>query len=234
MKVEKVVVRTMKRSKKRQAAVTACLLDSGVPKCLIKMYMGYDARDKDTVSKVKTKLREKGLYFDKIPDINDGHICSSFGYYKILKKISKSNKTTMVMNDDQRLTIPFCEFQELLSQLPCDAKVFQPRWYVHEEDVKCFPGKFPRTPCFVKTIDDDLYKGYSPFLEGFMTLSDDVLVFTPKGASWACKRIDQYSRSYRAHWCICLGKSEGLYTSKNDLTAEIGGQGYWESAHGGH
>ena len=233
MKVEKVVVRTIKPSKDRQAAVKACLLDSGVPKHLIEMYMGYEARD-SVPPIVTAKLREKGLYFDKISNVEPSHVCSSLGYYEAVTKISLSHKTTMLMNDDQRLTIPFCQFQELLSKLPCDAKVFQPRWYVHQYDEKDFPDKFPRQPCFVKTINDELYEGYSPFLKGFMTLSDDVLVFTPEGASWACEQIIQHSRRYRTGRCICIGESEGLYTSKNDLTTEIGGQGYWKSAHGGH
>ena len=42
MKVEKVVVRSIESSKDRQAAVKACLLDSGVPEYLIEMYMGYE------------------------------------------------------------------------------------------------------------------------------------------------------------------------------------------------
>ena len=232
MKVEKVVVRTIKRSNDRQAAVKACLLDSGVPEHLIEMYMGYDARD--GVLAVIAKLREKGLYFDKIPNVKDSHVCSSLGYYEVVKMISLSNKTTMLMNDDKRLTIPFCQFQELLSKLPRDAKVFQLQWYVHLDDEKDFPYTFPRKPCFVKMINGDLYEGYSPFLKGFMTLSDDVLVLTPEGASWACEQIMGHSRRYRAGRCICIGESEGLYTSKNDLTTEIGGQGYWKSAHGDH
>ena len=91
--------------------------------------MGYDACD--GIASVIPKLREHGLYFDKIPNIGDGHVCSSLGYYEIVRMISLSNKTTMVMNDDQRLLIPFYELQELLSTLPCGAKVFQTRWYLH-------------------------------------------------------------------------------------------------------
>ena len=45
MQVEKVIVKTIKRSRDRQLAVKACLLDSEVPKCMIEMYMGVDAKE---------------------------------------------------------------------------------------------------------------------------------------------------------------------------------------------
>ena len=234
MTVEKVIVKTIKRSCDRQLAVKACLLDSGVPKCLIEMFVGVDANTASREDVIAT-LEKEGLRFHENPQkITWTHVCSSLGFYQALTQISLSNETTMLMNDDKKLTIPFCELQELLSKLPYDAKVFQPQWYIHREDERDFPGKFPRKARFVKRDNDDLYEGYSPFLQGFMTLSDDVLILTPEGASWACEQILANSKRYKAGHCICNGESEGLYTSKNDLTAEIGGQGYWTSGHGGH
>ena len=225
MKVEKVIVRTIKRSKKRQAAVKACLLDSGVPKCLIEMYMGFDAQE-HSEEDVGGRLKQNGLYFhQQAPPLQFSKVCSSLSFYKALEEIRWSNKTTMLMNDDKRLKMPFCEFQELLSELPYDAKVFQPQWYLHPEDEKDFPHFCVEKVCFLKA--------YSPFVKGLLP-SDDVLVFTPEGADWALEQIRNNSRTHRAGHAITRGKSKGLYTSKNDLTAEIGGQGYWKSAHGGH
>ena len=224
MKVEKVMIRTIKSNGDRQLAVKACLLDAGVPECLIKMYMGYETCN-GVPPTVTAKLRVKELYFDMIPNIGPSKVCSSLGFYEAVKEISLSDKTTMLMNDDKRLTIPFCQFQELLSQLPYDAKVFQPQWYLHPEDERCFPHFCIEKVCFLKA--------YSPFIKGLLP-SDDVLVFTPEGADWALEQIRNNSRTHRAGHAITKGKCKGLYTSKNDLTAEIGGQGYWKSGHGGH
>lgn len=223
MKVEKVMVRTIENNGDRWLAVKACLLDSGVPECLIERYMGFDAKTHPKED-VKARLEQEGLCFHQHdPPLKFSYVCSSLGYYEVLKKISLSNKTTMLMNDDKRLTISFCTFQELLSKLPYDAKVFQPQWYLHPEDMQDFP-----------CIKVQFLEPYSPFARGFLTYSDDVLIFTPEGASWACDQIRSNSRYYRAAHCICRGESEGLYTSINQLTAEIGGQGYWQSGHGGH
>lgn len=225
MKVEKVIVRTIKRSKKRQAAVKACLIDSGIPEHLIEIYMGVDAQGQSEED-VEAILEQNGLYFhQQDPTLKFSYVCSSLSFYKALKEIRWSNKTTMLMNDDKRLKIPFCEFQELLSELPYDAKVFQPQWYLHPEDEKDFPHFCVEKVCFLKA--------YSPFIKGLLP-SDDVLVFTPEGADWALDQIRNNSRKHRAGHAITISKSKGLYTSKNDLTAEIGGQGYWKSAHGGH
>ena len=224
MKVEKVMVRSIKSNKDRQLAVKACLLDSGIPKCLIDIYEGTDANT-DSKRDVIARLEEEGLRFHQNPDLKFSYMCSSLSFYDALKKISLSNKTTMLMNDDKRLTIPFCEFQELLSELPYDAKVFQPQWYLHPEDEKYFPHFCVEKVCFLKA--------YSPFIKGLLP-SDDVLVFTPEGADWALKQIRNNSRTHRAGHAITKSKDKGLYTSKNDLTAEIGGQGYWKSGHGGH
>ena len=129
----------------------------------------------------------------------------------------------MLMNDDKRLTVPFCQFQELLSELPYDAKVFQPQWYLHPDEM-----------CDFDYIEVRFVKAYSPFADGFLAYGDDVLVFTPEGAAWACEQIRAESACYKAGHGILRGRSKGLYTSLNQLTAEIGGQGYWDSAHGGH
>lgn len=236
MKVEKVMVRTIKSFKHRQLAVKACLLDSGVPKCIIDWHEGYDSvadPEERRKPQVIAKIRDKELSFHVFEERKEGeelsysHLCSSLSFYEALEKIRWSNKTTMLMNDDKRLTIPFCQFQELLSKLPCDAKVFQPQWYLHRDVIDRLPP-----PQF------DFVEAYSPFAKGFVTNTDDVLVFTPKGAKWALGEIKKYSGKFKAGDCICRekygSKYEGLYTSKNDLTAEIGGQGYWQSAHGGH
>lgn len=130
----------------------------------------------------------------------------------------------MLMNDDRRLTIPFCKLQELLSELPYDAKVFQPQWYLHREEFACY-----------SPIKVDFLEPYSPFAKGFLTPSNDVLVFTPAGASWACEKILAYSHRKRAGYCFCDGEiHDGVYTSIVQLAEEIGGQGYWKSGHGGH
>ena len=223
MKVEKVMIRTIASNENRQWAVKACLLDSGVPKCLIEEYMGFDA---NTTSKrdVIAKLERERLCFHKNPDIKFSHLCSSLSFYKALKKIKSSNKTTMLMNDDRRLIIPFCELQELLSKLPDDAKIFQPQWYLHCEEFACY-----------SPIKVNFLKPYSPFAKGFLTPSNDVLVFTPEGASWACEKILAYSHKKRAGYCFCDGEvHDGVYTSIAQLAREIGGQGYWISGHGGH
>ena len=221
MKVEKVIVKTIESNRDRQLAVKACLLDSGVPKCLIEMCEGVEAR---TASKedVKATLEKEGLGFHE-KKIGWIHVCSSLGFYQALTQISLSNKTTMLMNDDKRLTIPFCELQELLSELPYDAKVFQPQWYLHPDEMQDFD-----------CIEVRFFKAYSPFAKGFLAYGDDALIFTPEGAAWACEQIRSMSACYKAGHCILKGKSEGLYTSINQLTAEIGGQGYWKSGHGGH
>ena len=221
MKVEKVIVKTIESNRDRQLAVKACLLDSGVPKCLIEMCEGVEAR---TASKedVKATLEKEGLGFHE-KKIGWIHVCSSLGFYQALTQISLSNKTTMLMNDDKRLTIPFCELQELLSELPYDAKVFQPQWYLHPDEMQDFD-----------CIEVRFLKAYSSFAKGFLAYGDDVLIFTPEGAAWACEQIRSMSACYKAGHCIFKGKSEGLYTSINQLTAEIGGQGYWKSGHGGH
>ena len=223
MKVEKVIVRSIKSNGDRWLAVKACLLDSGVPKCLIERYMGTDANTESKRDVIAT-LEKEGLRFHRNPDIKFSHLCSSLSFYKALKKIKSSNKTTMLMNDDRRLTIPFCELQELLSKLPDDAKVFQPQWYLHCEEMKDFP--------YVKVR---FLEPYSPFAKGFLTPSNDVLVFTPEGASWACEKILAFSHRKRAGYCFCDGEiHDGVYTSIVQLAAEIGGQGYWKSGHGGH
>ena len=123
----------------------------------------------------------------------------------------------------KRLTIPFRELQELLSKLPDHAKVFQPQWYLHPDEMQDFD-----------CIEVRFLEAYSPFAEGFLAYGDDVLIFTPEGAAWACEQLRSKSAYYKAGHCILKGKSEGLYTSINQLTAEIGGQGYWISGHGGH
>ena len=222
MKVEKVMVRNIESNGDRWLAVKACLLDSGVSECLIERYMGTDANTESKRDVIAT-LEKEGLRFHQNPDLKFSYMCSSLSFYGALEKIRLSNKTTMLMNDDKRLTIPFCELQELLAKLPYDAKVFQPQWYLHPEDTKHFP--------YVKVC---FLKPHSPFAKGFLTYSDDVLIFTPKGAAWACEQIRSKSACYKAGHCILKGKSEGLYTSINQLTAEIGGQGYWKSGHGGH
>ena len=234
MKVDKVMVRTIKSNKDRQAAVKACLLDSGVPECIIKWHKGDDAIGDPKGKKkpqVIAEIKAKGLSFhvkrEDGEELSYSHLCSSLSFYKALEKIRFSNKTTMLMNDDKRLTIPFCQFQELLSKLPYDAKVFQPQWYLHRDIISILPP-----PKF------DFVEAYSPFAKGFVTNTDDVLVFTPEGAKWALGEINKYSGRFKAGDCICRDKCgsehEGLYTSKNDLTAEIGGQGYWESGHDDH
>ncbi len=224
MKVEKVMVRTIESNENRQWAVKACLLDSGVPKCLIEKHIGFDAK---TTSRedLTAKLEEKRLRFHKHqPSLRCSHICSSLSFYEALKKIRWSNKTTMLMNDDRRLTIPFCKLQELLSKLPYDAKVFQPQWYLHPEEFACY------SPIKVNFLEP-----YSPFAKGFLTPSNDVLVFTPEGAAWACEKIRAYSHRKSAGYCFCDGKiHNGVYTSIVQLAEEIGGQGYWKSGHGGH
>ena len=216
------MVRTVKSNKDRQLAVKACLLDAGVPECLIKEYMGVEANTACKEDVIAT-LEHEGLRFHENPKLKFSHLCSSLSFYEALKKISLSNKTTMLMNDDKRLTMPFGELQELLAKLPYDAKVFQPQWYLHPEEMPAFPY-----------IEVRFLEAYSPFAEGFLAYGDDVLIFTPKSAAWACEQIRSKSRHYKAGYCILKGKSKGLYTSKNDLTAEIGGQGYWKSGHGGH
>ena len=221
MKVEKVIVKTIESNRDRQLAVKACLLDSGVPSCLIEMYEGVDASSASKED-VKATLEKEGLGFQE-KKIGWIHVCSSLGFFQALTQISLSNKTTLLMNDDKRLTIPFREFQELLSALPCDAKVFQPQWYLHPDEMQDFD--------YIKVR---FLKAYSPFAEGFLAYGDDVLVFTPEGAAWACEQIRSRSACYKAGYCILKGKSKGLYTSINQLTAEIGGQGYWKSGHGGH
>ena len=222
MKVEKVIVKTIKSNEDRQLAVKACLLDSGVPECLIEMYVGVGAR---TASKedVIAELEKEGLRFHENPNIVWIHVCSSLGFYQALTQISLSNKTTMLMNDDKRLAIPFFELQGLLSKLPDDAKVFQPQWYLHPEEMQDFD-----------CIEVRFLEPYSPFAEGFLAYGDDVLICTPEGAAWACEQIRSTSACYKAGHCILKGRSKGLYTSINQLTAEIGGQGYWKSGHGGH
>ena len=222
MKVEKVIVKSIKSNGDRQLAVKACLLDSGVPEYLIEMWLGVDAKTASREDVIAT-LEKEGLRFHENPNIVWTHVCSSLGFYQALMQISSSNKTTMLMNDDKRLTIPFCEFQELLFELPYDARVFQPQWYLHPEEMQDFD--------YIKVR---FLEPYSPFAEGFLAYGDDVLIFTPEGAAWACEQIRANSQHYKAGHCICRGKSEGLYTSINQLTAEIGGQGYWQSGHGGH
>ena len=225
MKVEKVMVRTMRRSTDRQCAVKACLLDSGVLECLIEWHFGPDAC---VVSEpeVEMELERESLCFHKNPNIKKfSHVCSSLSYYQAFAKICESDKTTMLMNDDKKLKIPFYELQALLSELPCDAKVFQPQWYLHPDDMDDFD-------CIEVRFPEGLR--YPSFVHGFLADGDDVLIFTPEGAAWACEQLRAMSNCYRAGRCVLKGKSDGLYTSKDQLTAEIGGQGYWDSAHGGH
>ena len=114
----------------------ACLLDSGVPKCLIERYMGTDAKTESKRDVIAT-LEKEGLRFHQNPDLKFSYMCSSLSFYGALEKIRMSNKTTMLMNDDKRLTIPFI-LQELLAKLPYDAKVFQPQWYLHPDGYETF------------------------------------------------------------------------------------------------
>lgn len=51
------MIRTIKGNGDRQLAVKACLLDSGLPECLIKMYMGYETCN-GVPPTVTAKLRE--------------------------------------------------------------------------------------------------------------------------------------------------------------------------------
>ena len=199
MKVEKVIVKTIKSNEDRQLAVKACLLDSGVPECLIEMYVGVGAR---TASKedVIAELEKEGLRFHENPNIVWIHVCSSLGFYQALTQISLSNKTTMLMNDDKRLAIPFFELQGLLSKLPDDAKVFQPQWYLHPEEMQDFD-----------CIDVRFLEPYSPFAEGFLAYGDDVLICTPEGAAWACEQIRSTSACYKAGHCILKGRSKNLF-----------------------
>ena len=229
MKVEKVIVKTIKRSTDRRAAVKACLLDSDVPECLIEFYYGIDAKcaKKDSAmgNLVIGELEKCGLHFHESENITWPHVCSSLSFYQALMKISQSDKTTMLMNDDKKLIIPFYEFQVLLSELPSDVKVFQPQWYLHPDEMDHFNYIEVRFPEGIQ---------YPSFVHGFLAYGDDVLVFTPEGAAWACEQIRAESACYKAGHCILRGKSDGLYTSKDQLTAEIGGQGYWKSDHGEH
>ena len=230
MKVEKVMVRTIESKRDRQLAVKACLLDSGVPECMIKMHMGYDGTtdcEEDlrvTEEKVDEVLAAEGLRFRE-NEKKFTHTCSSLSFYQAFKQISDSGKTTMLMNDDKRLKIPLYELQELLSELPDDAKGFQPQWYLHPDGEYDFDYIKVRFPEGLR---------YPPFVHGFLADGNDVLIFTPKGATWAYEQIHAKSACLRAGDAVLRSESEGLYTSLSQLTAEIGGQEYWESGHGGH
>lgn len=81
MKVEKVMVRTIESNENRQWAVKACLLDSGVPKCLIEEYIGFDAKTAST-ERVIAELEKKGLRFhEHQPPLAFSSICSSLSFF---------------------------------------------------------------------------------------------------------------------------------------------------------
>ena len=89
---------------------------------LIPEYSFYEAIDgTDSNDDMLAHLNsDEGVAFHKRPKATPGQIAADLTYFKMLKQIAAGDKSTLILLDDQRLTVPWHELQYILQILPDD------------------------------------------------------------------------------------------------------------------
>ena len=162
---------------------------------------------------------EEGVAFHKRQEAKLGQIAADLTYFKMLKQIAAGDTSTLILLDDQRLTVPWYELQYILQTLPDDWKILQLYYFTEEE------GKIVK----VQPI-----KPYAQIGIGLLGKGIDACYYTPEGASWAMDACWAYSDVYRLEQCLRkyqerTEQKKGLYTSLIPLAEDIGGKDFWTS-----
>ena len=184
-------------------------------------YSFYEAiNGKDVGDDVLADLNsDEGVAFHKRQDATLGQIAADLTYFRMLKQIAASDTRTLILLDDQRLTVPWYELQYRLDNLPDDWKILQLYYFTEEEEeiVKVQP-----------------IEPYAQISIGLLAKGIDACYYTPEGALWAIDACRAYSDVYRLEQCLRKYREKteqksGLYTSLIPLAEDIGGKDFWAS-----
>lgn len=212
VKVDCVQVLSLRRRMDKRMACVGCLRDAGVPADIIHWHPGLDARETPE-DQIIELLDIAGYPFYKREKVSWGEICCDYSYVKGLQEIASGRQTTMFIMDDRRLLVPFAELQRELSVLP-PFKVCQLECYTRKSG-----DSYTVTPLAEK----------SRFSEGLIACGIDSCIYTPDGAQWALRQIAKYPKVTVERALRVDPDFNGLYTAIHPFTAEIGGDGYWDS-----
>ena len=186
---------------------------------LIPEYSFYEAIDGTETSEdiLRCLNSNEGVEFHKRPDATSGEIAADLTYFKMLKQVAARDRfPTLILLDDQRLTVPWYTLQYILQTLPDDWKIFQLYWFTDEKGV------------FVRPI-----RPYASIGIGLLGKGIEACYYTPEGASCAIEACRLYSDKYRVEQCLRkyqeVEGETGLYTSLIPLAEDIGGKDFWRS-----
>lgn len=184
---------------------------------LIPAYSFYEAIDGKDAEDILGRLNSnEGVEFHKRPGATSGEIAADLTYFKMLKQVAAGEEPTLILLDDQRLTVPWYALQYILQTLPDDWKIFQLYWFTDEKGV------------FVRPI-----RPYASIGIGLLGKGIEACYYTPEGASCAIEACRLYSDKYRVEQCLRKHQEvkgeTGLYTSLIPLAEDIGGKDFWRS-----
>lgn len=162
----------------------------------------------------------ESVAFHKRQGAKLGEIAADLTYFKMLKQIAAGDTRTLILLDDQRLTVSWYELQRILKKvLPDDWKILQLYYFTEEE------GEIVK----VQPIEK-----YAQISIGLLAKGIDACYYTPEGATWAIDACRMYSDVYRVEQCLRkyqerTEQKKGLYTSLTPLAEDIGGKDFWKS-----
>ena len=197
------------------------VFESHAHHALIPEHSFYEAIDgKDSGYDILADLNSnEGVAFHKRQKENLGQIAADLTYFRMLKQIASSDTRTLILLDDQRLTVPWYELQYILDNLPDDWKILQLYYFTEEEG---------------EIVKFQPIEPYSQISIGLLAKGIDACYYTPAGASWALDACWAYSDVYRVEQCLRkyqerTEQKRGLYTSLIPLAEDIGGKDFWKS-----
>ena len=217
--IESVQILNLKERGDKWRACLAGLYDAGVDPSIVQRQDALCAKTLEKTN-MQSLLESGGIYPSERKDHKLTEMCCDYGLCQMLRRAVRENKTSIIMLDDRRITVPFSELNKLVASLP-DLKILQLEWYTWKTGDGCYV-----TPIAHK----------SRFAYGLMAHGIDACVYTPEGAEWSLDQVDKF-RDAKLEQALRIdvdseierGHEAGFYTAISPLSAEMGGHEFWGS-----
>lgn len=205
-----ITVLTIKRAKNRHESLMGAALHPliGVPPEMIKFVIGIDGKDYENMTAVATAAAEDGFEWveeyalgtktDYVQQTRQS-VAQIWGYARILRYLTETEQTGLILWDDKMITLPFHFFCGILEHLKAQEKPF----YAWQLMLRGTPDEIGMQPLDVQTRIQRSFSNFqamatgippSPIgtlLEEGIAGYEECMVFSPQGANWMLKELEK-------------------------------------------